>query len=949
MPRFNFPVPGRRRKEDIAIEPSGRLLKAQKILGSSQINVDSSAQHWDARSNSGISISLSETNTDYEPSHGSRLSNLTEGQVVNSQSAGHLPGFDEESGVLPPALIHGDGDSYYGHDGRSITDASSVRRKLSSSTIVSYYDKSKVPLVISQQTSSSAMAKGLPPKASSLLDIDGSLAKASKGKKSKPAKLDLSRMFASRRSSATLATLHAERGLAQGPDITITRSPSSMSSSPLGYLTRPLSRQHGDKKLQPSMRGSQTRGDRRGSASPNHKLPSHRSAIEQDSTRLQSLYQHYEQMTFRTVPAQVEQAATNGSPAPTGEDAATISPMASMNNLADEYQNDSEHYPADQRASYAPAYKNITSYLQECGNGDSAVSMDMSGLPTPQSTNGNCSDSISSRQSRTSRQTTRSLLDVDLQQTSVLSLSSDSEDDEVDIRPKTSAAFVSSLNSAHDTSHNRRPTTSRSFSSGHAKPVHTSAHLDRVSQLLPVPVGHIHGKSRQSAAASRASFLSASSNSTVKQAFQDAQSLSQNSRASVTSTNTVNSIDPANYTVYEARAITLIPAQGASCNPDMHPDFVSCSDQLTPPLSPSSMDFLMRPDREPVLDGSPSSLPSGRSAFEDDSTRGSSSSVQGRFMAVTHQEEMLLAALRNKRLRMRESIIAEFEQEQQKSKATAAVLEPPRSEQHQLTPLSKKRASIDVMLELHAPQPQSVALTSVSFKDFPFHIDDGTCHVPRSASFQNSTQSSSSSSVALSQRTRPSATRALSPNTDFSPRDDFGLTTTYLNMSASRYGSKSGSVCSDISSEKIAIGGRPGNDSSDGVSRSDSSTHLSGCLDFEDRASGTMRTYASSGLQTPVEHSPIGAAATVHDHLPDDLYDSDDDFSIHIVDEPMDLPLGDDLGIDAVEDNEEQGIPRPDSPVNAPLPLPRKRAVRISAVGGGGRIGQEMRWWADDG
>jgi hypothetical protein len=64
----------------------------------------------------------------------------------------------------------------------------------------------------------------------------------------------------------------------------------------------------------------------------------------------------------------------------------------------------------------------------------------------------------------------------------------------------------------------------------------------------------------------------------------------------------------------------------------------SINDQPTPPLSPSSVDFYIR-SAHSSIDG-----PSGG---------------QNRFMAVSKQEELLLAALRQKRQLMRESFIAE--------------------------------------------------------------------------------------------------------------------------------------------------------------------------------------------------------------------------------------------------------------------------------------------------
>jgi hypothetical protein len=56
------------------------------------------------------------------------------------------------------------------------------------------------------------------------------------------------------------------------------------------------------------------------------------------------------------------------------------------------------------------------------------------------------------------------------------------------------------------------------------------------------------------------------------------------------------------------------------------------------------------------------SLGSTRGPKRPDSISSQTDSSSGRFMAVTRQEEMLLAALRMKRARMREDIIAKFEE-----------------------------------------------------------------------------------------------------------------------------------------------------------------------------------------------------------------------------------------------------------------------------------------------
>ncbi|CAK7229140.1 hypothetical protein SCUCBS95973_007119 [Sporothrix curviconia] len=990
MPRFSFPVPGRRHKQESAAVLSPPLNKVQKLLGSSQINIDSAfpiatadvSRHWDTVSNSCISVNISDSAFTYDDeTQVGALPSLPEGMVVGGSNGGRLledgEDFEEESGVLPREYGERDEDEH------SVTDASSLRRKQSSSTIISYYDKSKVPLGISQQTSSSAMAKGLPKKASSLLDIDGSISQASRPKK-KPSKLDLSKMFASRKSSSASSTLNlsAERGLVLSPDM-VTRSPSFMSISPLEYLTRPHSGHRSDRRLRPTTRGSNREElELSGSISPRQKSSGSNQrhvATSQEAAGLQNLYEHYEQMTFRNVFAEHDgNDALTGAATPVESEDDMTSPL-SPTEVPQIYQdvadntNAADQYPS-QMTREVPLYKDISAYLGGYANADAIPQIETSRLPTIQAPDGDCSDSISSRHTRTSKASKRtaySLLEIDLQQTSVLSLSSDSEDDFADSRPKTSSTSAlpsprlqPDIRSSHQ-EEAYRPTTSRSLSSTY----------------------------------SRTSSASVSTNSTAKPSMSDVWSPSCESRVSVASNRTDSVISPVNYTVHEARAITLIPAQGASYNSAMSRSHTTSPEQLTPPLSPSSMDFMMRSNHTSIYGGDQGSIRSAADSFSTDSSR-SANAGQGRFMAVTRQEELLLAALRKKRLRMRESMIAGFEEEQEKDKTTEqdsnGSHQPPRPAHE------TRRTSIDAVLELHSPQPRSVSLTSVSFNDFPMHFEDSPFPVPPSAGIRNSLRSSSAASLPLSLRSKPPTAQLPPTPGSKTTATNADLDRVLMNMhraaaagkasssSASGTGSGSGSGSTLASARSEDIFG-------DGGERS---PRLSDCLGYGDDDNDSIASYDSFDYGTPADQSqklrnkpmfkkprgqyrsslgadhhrfPNSAVAqalpTVHDPVIDDdgmdaTADDEDDYSIDDVDRPSAMQYDDFVGSGSNSksksnsnsnsshgsDYGEQGIPRPDSPLDSTMLFHKKSAVRISAVGGGmGHMSMEAGWWGHNG
>ena len=234
--KFSFPVPGQRKhnattkekvKEPVTSPASSGLSKAQRILGADgDLNIDSLNRDDDDHSwrypssrSSDMSISISES------THSMQSTNDTGSFHERSSER-----WDHEPGVFPKSRITGKASStilgqIYWED--AATDASGgsrrMRREDSSSTLKSYYDRQKSPLSISQQTSDSsardlALRKGYPsviqplPR-SPLLQVEssdvfeeqfgnglhnGGDMSRDKPMRKKPARLDLSMLFPSR-------------------------------------------------------------------------------------------------------------------------------------------------------------------------------------------------------------------------------------------------------------------------------------------------------------------------------------------------------------------------------------------------------------------------------------------------------------------------------------------------------------------------------------------------------------------------------------------------------------------------------------------------------------------------------------------------------------------------------------------------------------------------------
>lgn len=965
--RFTFPVPGRKQKAvPSQPDPSAPLTKAQKILGTGQLNLDSSTLStdssgpWETRSNSGISISVSESTTSFTNDTG--LGRLDEDEVVNGVS-GRRTRWEEESAVLPwerPRTgSRGNVALGGGTVNDTMTDASSLRRRQSSSTINTYYDKSKVPLSISQQTASSAMAKGLPTKASALLDMDGSLAPSLKPKKKKPSRLDLSYLIPKSISNRHLSPPEAtQKGLVLGTDM-MTRSPSIMSDSP--DIAPPPIQQRTDRKprkkltLESLLEKRLESVTRPGTADHARR----RMRTTASANELHNLYEHYEQRSFQEMMGEPVTATADG-----GSPTYVSSPQIAMSR---EFLS-----PYSGSTSRVPLSGRDRSNSQQSGAETPTTSlMTSSSLKSPAA---DCAASVSSRHTRTSKaskRTDRSMPDLDLLQNSMLSLSSDSEDDYGD-RPDTSLSAP------------RRPSDSRSSPSSPnlnnfpqpPSPQTADSNLNNlprrvVGPMSPTSYGHagaLHSpsgdvKMSPPKIAARTSSLSLSSGGTMKPG-----SVHSVSRFSLASSATGTSATPGptlgrsdGGAAHGARAIALIPAHGFRHAAGSHGTsprlpatrLSNTSDLGEPPLSPTSIDFYLQSqhnsmafDRSSIRSGkSIGTLGGGGSIRSPTPSSLGENDGNSRLISVTRQEEMLLAALRIKRARMLGQTTSELDDEQD-AVFEGTPLHHPQPQHHydqrtlqQLQsapsqplpdPFAKQRSSNESKRSSSRQMSRQSSLTTVRLAPLPEQpqseqqqqthpsLSVQSAPTPRiigNRASDGSTHGEGQIHVYIDRRGTQANTIDLSePSPDLSGIMDFDQESGYL--TSQRTSSDAGSGT--------------GSGSGSGKSRTSSSRSVS-------MAEGRNRT---NGLSS----SDLGAAGSSKSAVRRNRHPDYEDVHVRIAQDSPDVRS---------TIPEEDDTPRPDSPLSPgpelPLPtsqLPKKKQVRLSAVG---YRPMEAGWWADDG
>ncbi|KAI1141224.1 hypothetical protein F5Y05DRAFT_255088 [Hypoxylon sp. FL0543] len=942
--KFTFPMPGRSSKPAPAPAISNPLSKAEKILGTGGMSLGSptgtkdAGRSWETSSNGGISISISESSASQPgalEADEDRFADVTYGRAL----------WEEESEALPRRLR-----SAHGQFGKSLktkksavtlgarsreamTDDSNSRRPQSSSTVYTHYESNKVPLSISQQTSNSAMAKGLPSKASTLLDIDNAYNYNGPQKK-KPSKLDFSKLRLRSRKDKNLE-VH-EVGPVLGNNY-VMRSPSVMSHMSHTVVS-PTSPSEDEKTPKPNLKTHSQ-------PPPVVSTRSGRLKGTTDSSTLHQLYDHYEQMSFRhatDLKEEDEEDEEVGEMAHSNQPhllSRTFEPTASDVSREDMITPLPNSFSRDPNTGWN--HSRNTSQA-------SKVTATRSGTPStlqirPTSRN-DYPASISSRHTRTSKATPSimSTLDSDRQQQSVLSLSdSDSDEDGTTYsRPGSSLPSYDNSSFRDDlsvSSSQRQPSTSRlSISSHSTNP--KGASYAQLNDFLTIPQASPKTKSSRSP----------STNSSLSTATRVSAPSHQDARASVSTTGTTGSVlsptysNQTSYTVQEARAIAFTPlASTAEAASTVSVDRISshlsgtvsqhtrqrvsqnshASDQPTPPLSPSSAEFYKK-SPEPVR--------------KEPTTSSASEPHNARLMAVTRQEEMLLAALRKKRARMRENILAEIE-EGRGSRAGSRITE---EDLEKMASANLKHAEKQAAKEVRdarakAKQP----------KNYP----------TRASSLMGRTaQKSSSGHGRVRDHSNGPRGADVPPSTSHS--DPVGRNSHHARISTEDESRRAGKA----RHERVLLYLDRPIESIDVIDQAEPSPDLSEFMEeeFEFPLPDGRRSRIRSKLQETTgrprpDSSPVSprssTIATAPRAQPGVIEDIDadefDDFE-EIVDKRKPARL---------QPVPEQEIPRPDSPVSPAdgLLVPsglghkkgKKSAVRLSAVG---QVSSPMPWWGDD-
>ncbi|OLN87004.1 hypothetical protein CCHL11_06505 [Colletotrichum chlorophyti] len=890
--KFTFPVPGRKQKPPFGPIVSGPMSKAQKILGTAEINIDA-PRLWDTASNSGISVSVSESTATYIPSErNSVLRN--EGMACAGDNRAQTQ-WEQESEIVPAYLTNRFSQLNTTDGGqRDFTETCSLARRSSMSTITSWYDKAKMPLSISQQTSSSAMAKGLPQKASEVLDIEGqannTIAPSDSKSKKRPGRLDLSPLLGRHKQNS-----HKDKSEPQREDFVlgadyVTRSP-SLSSILSPQATPPPISQRTEKKLSRKSTFERLNNSMH-SGRPRTGSSSRRGAS--DISPLPNLYEHYEQMSFDQVLGHDGPLAVS--------DPALIS--AGRTPLRSPTMTDQKK----------PVLKPAVRYYEGTAL-PSQVSHDRFRDPpnsrghTGTSADQDCASSVSSRYTKTSKaskRTSQSLNGSDLMEKSILSLSSDSEDD---FFPD--SVSKSTGESRGSDAGSLAPSSSRSTRSRDAPSVGQSSKRS-VKHASFAPANTYLTIPSKSPPSKPTSFNPRTSSLPPTRYEPPVPSKRSSSRFSTLSTSTTNSVgewqNRPGYGVQEARAVAVLRPQDSRPSPERMVEpparmlstksSVHSADQPTPPLSPTSVESLMA---------------SGSAADAH-------GSADSRFMAVTRQEEMLLAALRMKRARMRESILAEYEDDVR----TTSSYHQHNSSQGTITEMEWPEPPQTLRHQTSATSNSTIKAGSRSSESRPESVVRGRSHHRGNSRPLEAPTSSSPSGSAPP--TRPDSLKKMRKMQNGTPTEaKHERILLYLDRPVGNVNSMDFAEPSPDLSDFMDFDN--GSEEEDDMS-SDMSLYRNRDQRFSMASKGRGRVLRA-GERVRHDSSPLrprdeGAAAD----------------QVRVIEAESDIdPMC--------------GIPRPDSPVSpeGALALPghglsKKKAVRLSAVG---NTGVEAAWWGDDG
>lgn len=590
MRKFNFSRPARKKPQE-PLPPAPPMMpmsKAHKILGSTPLSIDSSSIHNSPQPTISVANSIYGTSTldelDYDLPGGQTRMARADAELRKERGP-------SSSNLRLSALADSVGFGAMALPG-------TLKKAQSSSTIKSWHDKSKHSRSISRQASIPILNNGLSAKTHHFQDTDN--ANESAKLRKKPPKLEFS---------------------SAGPTPRDTFHPNlSNSSAKIPTLSSPFPT--------PSHRQSDLRGlfKRRtkdsfrsfaAEQSPPGTGEARRMTTQLSDNGLSTLYNHYEQMTFRHGLDDDDDLTSN-----------TVQKID----------------PADGRTvgewREAPPRQNLDwlhKPLSESHEAKAVAQSDYSSSP------GDGARSVSSRHTRTSRAsrvTDGGMPEADFQEKSVLLLSSDSEEDD-DGRSSTRDHIPLPHPTRPLPEIPKSPSRPRQ-PSGREPGVATNKKTSFAPANTYIAIPGTERKQRHSPSPSRLSlpYRDGARDSSPKPSFGSTNSTG----SAMTSQIGYGAEDSPPVTVLPARrpsqadmdrqkALALLTSgTGSSLRRESLATSSDQPDEPTPPLSPSSANFYLR---------------SARSSIDD-------SGSQGRVMTLTRQEEMLISALRKKTQAMRE-------------------------------------------------------------------------------------------------------------------------------------------------------------------------------------------------------------------------------------------------------------------------------------------------------
>lgn len=593
MRKFNFSRPARKKpQEPPQSAPAMPMSKAHKILGSTPLSIDSSSIHDASLPTVNVGMYDNKTLDDLDL-------NLPGGQTRMARADDERR---KERGPSPSNLRLSALTDSIGFGAKN--SPGTLKKAQSSSTIKSWHDKSKHSRSISRQASIPIMNNGLSSNPHAFPDADES----SKLRK-KPPKLDFTAMGPSPRLSRKESDTFTP-GLSSNS----TRTPTGSSSfSPASHRQSDL-RGMFKRRTKDSFRSFVP------DISPSSAGEARRMTTQLSDNGLSTLYNHYEQMTFRHA---------------VDDDLDLISSPV--------YKKDPTNGQGETEWREPQARQNLDwlhKPLNESNESKVVAQSEYSSSP------GDGARSVSSRHTRTSRasrQTDGGLQEADFHDKSVLLLSSDSEEDDDDGKSSTRdhvplPARPLPEPPSHNQPRSSRPQQGSGRESGGLPNKKTS--FAPSNTYIAIPSAE---RKRLSPSPSR-----------LNPSFRDG-SRASSPKPSLGSTNSTGSgmTSQIGYGAEDSPHATVLPARRPSqaeldrqkalaqltrgSGSSLRRESVATSSdqpdqEPTPPLSPSSVNFYLR---------------SARSSIDD-------SSSQGRVMALTRQEEMLISALRKKTQAMRE-------------------------------------------------------------------------------------------------------------------------------------------------------------------------------------------------------------------------------------------------------------------------------------------------------